>query len=568
MQKIRVGVFICHCGSNIASVVNISKVVEYSKGLANVAYAEANLYTCSPDGLRSIKKKIEEHGLNRVVVASCTPRTHESLFKDTCEEAGLNPYLFEFVNIREQCSWVHKQSKEEATGKAQDLVRMGVTKASLLEPEERIMVPVSPSTLVIGGGIAGMTTALNLARQGFSVHLVEKERELGGLVRNLNRLFPTNEDAQDFLRPIVEQVETHEKISIHMPARVSGVSGFIGNFEVDIQEGNEERQYQVGTIVVASGAQVLQPQRGYFGYGKMSNVLTQLELEQRIKDGTALAENVVMITCAGACIPERPYCSTFCCATAIKNSIFLKEENPRARVYIVYRELMAYGVELEKYYRKAMELGVRFIRYNQERPPQIIGNGRATGVSVYDELFGRELELESDLVVLSTPLIPYPENELTSKMLKVPLSEDGFFLEAHPKLRPVEFSNEGIYVCGSARWPASVGDCISQAYAASAKASIPMRKGFATVEPINAFVNEDICTGCGNCALVCPFSAVDVQYQDKKNKRIAEVTSVMCKGCGNCAAVCPSGAMQQKGFTDRQVMAMMDALVGRGDLDV
>jgi len=562
MQKIRVGVFICHCGSNIASVVNVPQVVEYSKGLPNVVYAQENLYTCSADGLRSIKDKIEEYNLNRVVVASCTPRTHEPLFRDTCEEAGLNKYLFEFVNIREQCSWVHMNIKEQATKKAKDLVKMGVVKASFLEPQEEVKVPVEPASLVIGGGIAGMTAALNLANQGFDVHLVEKEGALGGLVRRLYRLFPTNEDAEELIRPIIERVRNHKEIEIHMPAIVKDVSGYIGSFDVTVEEGNSERRFKVGTIVVATGAQELKPYHGYYGYGAMSNVLTQLELEERLRRGINHVENVVMITCVGARIPERSYCSVFCCVTAIKNAILLKENTPTAKIYVLYRELMAYGAEFENYYRKAMEVGVRFIRCGLERPPQIIGNGKAAGVKVYDELFGEEVKLPSDMVVLTTPLVPYLENEQISRMLKVPLSEDKFFLEAHVKLRPVEFSTEGIYVCGSARWPADIAECISQAYAASSKAAIPMRKGFATVEPITSFVNESICVGCGNCALVCPFNAIEVQSQN--GKRVAKVTAVKCKGCGGCVAACPSGAMQQKGFTDQQVMGMIDALVGRG----
>ena len=562
MQKIRIGVFVCHCGSNIASVVDVPQVVEYSKDLPNVVYAEHNLYTCSPDGLRSIKSKIEEHRLNRVVVASCTPRTHEFLFRDTCEESGLNRYLFEFVNIREQCSWVHMHTKEEATEKAKDLIRMGVAKASFLEPQEEVKVPVAPSSLVIGGGIAGMTAALNLANQGFNVHLVEKERALGGLVRSLYKLFPTNEDAQELLHPIIERVSNHERIEIHMPATIKDVSGYIGNFEVSIEEDNKATRFQVGTIIVATGAQELKPYHGQYGYGQMSNVFTQLELEERLRKGIDSAENVVMVTCVGACVAERSYCSAFCCVTAIKNGTLLKESNPKAKVCVLHREVMAYGAEFENYYRRAREVGVRFIRYSPEKPPQIIGNGKASQVKVYDELFGEEVELLSDMVVLTTPLVPYLENEYISKMLKVPLSEDKFFLEAHVKLRPVEFSTEGIYVCGSARWPADIAECISQAYAASSKAAIPMRRGFATVEPITSFVNESICAGCGNCALVCPFNAVEVQSQD--GKRVAKVTAVKCKGCGSCVAVCPSGAMQQKGFSDQQLVGMFDAIVGRG----
>lgn len=562
MQKIRTGVFICHCGNNIASVVNVPELVEYSRGLPNVVYAEHNLYTCSPDGLRSIGSKIEEYSLNRVVVASCTPRTHEQLFRTTCEEAGLNRYLFEFVNIREQCSWVHMHTKEEATRKAKDLIKMGVIKASFLEPQEEVEVQVAPSSLIIGGGIAGMSAALNLANQGFEVHLVEREEALGGLLRRLNRLFPTNEDAAKLIQPIIERVRNHERIKIHMPAIVNDVSGYIGSFDISIKEQKKDKRFQVGTIIVATGAQEFEPNLGEYGYGEMPNVITQLQLEARLRAGIGSAEKVTMINCVGACIPERSYCSVFCCVTAIKNGIILKESNPRANVYVLHRELMAYGFEFEDYYRRAKELGVRFLRYSQDRPPQVVGNGKASIVRVYDELLGEEVELLSDMVVLATPLVHNQGNENISRMLKVPLSEDKFFLEAHVKLRPVEFSTEGIFVCGSARWPADIADCISQAYAASAKAAILMRRGFARVEPITAFVDEAICAGCGSCALVCPFSAIEVQPRD--GKRVINITAVKCKGCGCCAAVCQSGAMQQRGFTDQQLVGMIDALVGRG----
>jgi heterodisulfide reductase subunit A len=561
MGEVRVGVFVCHCGTNIGAYVDVPQVVEYVKGLPNVVHAERNLFTCSEEGISAIKKAIAEYNLNRVVVASCTPTTHEPLFRAACEEAGLNKYLFEFVNIREQCSWVHMREPEEATEKAKDLIKMGIAKASLLEPLEEVEVQVTPSALVMGGGVVGMNAALNLAEQGFEVQLVEKEKQLGGILLDVHKLFTTDEEASKLIGSLVQKVKNHSKIKTYLSTKVKSVSGFIGNFDATLDQNGRESNVKVGTIIVAIGAEELKP-AGQYGYGKLPNVMTQLELEQRMKRGELDGQNVVMINCVGARVPERTYCSGFCCMTAVKNATLIKQSSPKARVWVLHRDLMAYGVEFENYYRKSMEQGVRFIRYDLEKPPEVIGNGKAEKVKVRHHLMGREVELPADMVVLTTPLVPRVDNEAISKMLKVPLSEQGFFLEAHLKLRPVEFATEGIYICGSARWPTDIADGISQAQAASSKAAIPMKKGFATVEPITSFVNEDICVGCGNCVLVCPFSAVEVQPQN--GKRVANVTAVKCKGCGSCVATCSSGAMQQKGFTDQQVVGMIDALVGRG----
>ncbi|MFC1859977.1 CoB--CoM heterodisulfide reductase iron-sulfur subunit A family protein [Chloroflexota bacterium] len=563
MGEARIGVFVCHCGTNIGAYVDVPQVVEYAKGLQDVVSAERNLFTCSEDGVSSIKKAIAEYNLNRVVVASCTPTTHESLFRAACEAAGLNKYLFEFVNIREQCSWVHMREPEKATEKAKDLIRMGVAKASLLEPLEEVEIQVIPSALVIGGGVVGMNAALNLAEQGFEVHLVEKEEQLGGTLLQVNSLFTTGEEADKLIVSLVQRVKNHSQIRTYSSTKVKSVSGFIGNFEATLNHNGKESNVRVGTIIVATGAEELKP-TGQYGYGKFPNVMTQLELEQRIKEGELNSQNVVMINCVGARVPERTYCGGFCCITAVKNATLIKQSNPKAKVWVLHRDLVAYGAEFESYYRKSMEQGVRFIRYGLEKPPEVIGKRKAEKVKVWHHLMGREVELPADMVVLTTPLVPRVDNEEISKMLKVPLGEQGFFLEAHLKLRPVEFATDGIYICGSARWPTDIEAGISQSYAASSKAAIPMKRGFATVVPITAFVSEDICVGCGDCALVCPFNAIEVQSKD--GRRVANVTIVQCKGCGNCVATCRSGAMQQKGFTDQQVMGMIDALVGRGSI--
>ena len=557
MEEPRVGVFVCHCGRNIGAYVNVPEVVEYVKGLPNVVHAEHNLYTCSEEGISAIKKAIPEYSLNRVIVASCTPRTHEPLFRTACEEAGLNKYLFEFVNIRDQCSWVHMREPEKATKKAKDLIRMGVAKARLLEPLEEIEIPVTPSCLVMGGGVVGMSAALNLAEQGFEVHLVEKEEKLGGILQDVYKLFPTNEEASKLVEPLIQKVNDHSKIKTRLSTKVKDVSGFIGNFDATLEQNGREEKVKVGTIIVAIGSEELKPV-GQYGYGKFPNVTTQLESEQRMKRGKFDGQNVVMINCVGARVPERTYCSRFCCMTAVKNATSIKESNPKAKVWLLHRDLMAYGVEFENYYRKSMEQGVRFIRYELEKPPRVIGNGKAEKVKVWHQLRGREVELPTDMVVLTTPLIPRADNEEISKMLKVSLDEFGFFLEAHLKLRPVEFAMDGIYICGSAKWPTDLSEGISQAYAAASKAAGPLKTGYVKPEAITSSVNEDICSGCGMCVAVCPFGAMELV--SKNGKRLAQSTVAQCKGCGVCGATCPSGAISMNHFRNEEIMAQLEAV--------
>jgi heterodisulfide reductase subunit A len=479
------------------------------------------------------------------------------LFKDACEQAGLNRYLFEFVNIREHCSWVHSQEGDVATDKAKRLIRMGVAKACLLEPQDEAESGVIPTALVIGGGIAGMTAASNLARQGFHVHLVEKEAQLGGRLLQINRLCPTDKDSLDLIRPIIQEVKEHELITLHVSSIVREVNGYVGNFQITVATDGGEQKFDVGTIVVATGAEVFQPV-GMYGYGQFTNVLTQLELEDRLKTEPPVITGVVLINCVGSRMPERPYCSRVCCMTSLKNATQLKKLNPDAQVFVLHRDLLTYGVEFERYYRQAMKAGVRFLRYDLENPPQIVGRERAENVVIWDALRGREFHLPIDLVVLSTPLVPGSDNERISRLLKVPLGEAGFFLEAHIKLRPVEFATDGIYVCGATRWPADVSESISQAYAASSKAAIPMRTGVVTAEAITAYAQPSFCTGCGTCVVTCPFNAIELQMNGN-GRQVASVNVVQCKGCGSCVAACPSKAMQQRGFTDWQVLRMIEA---------
>jgi heterodisulfide reductase subunit A len=558
MAEVRIGVFVCHCGHNIGGYIDVPQVVEYAKGLPDVVHAEHNLFTCSVEGTSAIKKAIKEHNLNRVVVASCTPRTHESLFRSICEEAGLNKYLFEMANIRDQCSWVHMDCRGEATEKAERLVASAVAKARLLEPLEEIEIEVLPSCLVIGGGIAGMTAALNLANQGFHVSLVEKETELGGNLLAIYKLFPANNDASDLISPLVRHVKEHDKIRVYLGAKVKEVSGFIGNYDVTLDHKGEGSELKAGIIIVAVGAQEFKP-TGQYGYGEMKGVLTQLELEKQIREGNVNEQNIVMINCVGARIEERPYCSRFCCVTAMKNAALIKENNPTANVWILYRDLMTYGADFEDYYRKAQEIGVRFIRYDLARPPEVIGNGHVEGVRVYHQLRQNELELPCGMVVLTTPLVPRSDNDEISKMLKVPLGQEGFFMEAHLKLRPVEFATDGFFVCGSARWPVEVSEAIFQGCAAAAKAAIPMRMGCVKPEAITACVDRELCAGCGTCVGLCPYNAIELKADT--DRKVSSVITALCKGCGTCAASCPSGAISMNHFKTEQIMAQIEALL-------
>jgi heterodisulfide reductase subunit A2 len=564
-MSLRIGVFVCHCGTNIGGTVHVPEVVTVAATLPDVVHAEGNLYTCSEDGLSSIRNQIQEHRLNRVVVASCTPRTHEPLFKKNCELAGLNKYLFEFVNLREHCSWVHMNQQEDATDKAKDLVRMGVAKARLLTPEEDLSTEVLPSSLIIGGGISGLSAALTLANQGYHVELIEKSDRLGGLLKDVNRVFPTNIPTADLITPLIDSTLQHPNITVHFKAELVHVKGFIGNFTASVKVNDETFDLNTGTIIVAVGAAEFKPD-GMFEYGRFANVMTQLDFEKRCRSGYTGFKRVVMINCVGARIDETPYCGRFCCITAMKNATLLKEADPETEITILQRDIMAFGKVFEAYYQNALRTGVRFIRYSVDRPPDIIGAGdRAGKVRIYHDLMGKDLELDADAVILTTPLVPAGDNEALSRMMKIPIGNEGFFMEAHQKLRPVEFPADGIYIAGCARFPAEIAECIAQGYAAAAKAAAPMSRGKVVTEALVSEVNPLLCSGCGRCLGICPFGAIDwteLRTVPERTRQVAAVNPTECKGCGLCAASCLSGAIQIKGFTDEEIMAMVNAAAG------
>jgi len=560
-QARRIGVFVCHCGINIGGIVDVPEVVKYALTLPDVVYSEDNLYTCSSEGLNRIRESIREHDLSRVVVASCTPRTHEALFRATCEEAGLNKYLFEMANIREHCSWAHMDEPDKATEKAKDIVGMTVAKVRLHTPQEEPEISVVPSALVIGGGISGMTAALSLAGQGFKVCLVEREPELGGMLRHLHKLYTTMADASEGLNKIVGAVKRNRDIDVRTSTVVKRVKGFIGNFDVSLQnENGETSNLEVGTIIVATGADVFEPV-GMYGYGKLESVITQFELERLLKNGQLKKPGtVVMIQCVGAREEKgRTYCSRICCMTALKNALLIKHMYPEADVYILFRDLQTYGSEYESWHRMAQDEGIKFVKYALEKPPEVVAerDGKAT-IDVYHALLGEQIRIESDLVVLSTPLVQREDARELSQVLKVPLGPDGFFFEAHVKLRPIDFATDGIYVCGSAHSPKNSAESVSQALGAASRAAIPMAVGRLRTEAITAEVNESLCSGCGTCVKICPYGAIE-----KDEKGVAKVTAVVCKGCGTCGASCPEKAITMRHFTDEQVMAQALAAFGR-----
>jgi heterodisulfide reductase subunit A-like polyferredoxin len=560
-QGPRIGAFICHCGINIGGVVDVPAVVEYAKTLPYVAHAEANLYTCSQDTQDQIKKMIEEHQLNRIVVASCTPRTHEPLFQDTIREAGLNRYLFEMANIRDQCSWVHMQQPNEATEKAKDLVRMAVAKAALLEPLSTQTIGVVQKALVIGGGLTGMTAAQKIAEAGYEVYLVEKESQLGGKARTIHFTLE-GEDVQSHLRQLIEKVEKEPRIHLLTQSTIEKVDGFVGNFKTQVRSGNEVKEFEHGIIIVATGAEEVRPKE--FLYGQDSCVITQKELEERISlhpDTLKTLQNVVMIQCVGSRNDERPYCSRICCSEAIKNALKLKSMNQGINIYILYRDIRTYGFK-EDYYEKAREAGVLFIRYDPEREPRLEKQGDGLQVIAHEPILRDDLLIQTDLLVLSPGITASSENERLSKMLKVPLNEDGFFLEAHMKLRPVDFATEGVFLAGLAHSPKLIDESLAQANAAVSRGlTILAKTQLETIGTLSE-VDEKKCIGCGLCEDICPYKAIEVLIKRTivGEKMVAQVNKALCKGCGACSASCRSGSIDLKGFTSEEVVAQINQL--------
>jgi heterodisulfide reductase subunit A len=555
-QPPRIGVFICHCGINIGGYVDVPEVTRYATTLPNVVLADRNLYTCSADTQTIIKEKIEEYHLNRVIVASCTPRTHEPLFQETIREAGLNRYLFQMANIRDQCSWVHMNEPEKATEKAKDLVRMAVNKARNIEPIERIKLPVTPKVLVVGGGISGMTAALNLASQEFETYLIEKEAELGGFARHIyNTLEGGN--VQEYLLNLIEKVRKNKLIHVYTQAEIESIDGYIGNFKSSVIHGPDKTraEFEHGVVIVATGAKEYQPKD--FLYGQNDKVILQSELEKLLNttDDIKDKKSMVMIQCVGSRNDEHPYCSKMCCAEAIKNALLVKKKNPNLEIIVLFRDIRTYGFK-EKYYRMAREAGVIFIQYDEKNPPEIVPEDSQLRVEVVTAKKDR-LYINADMLVLSAGIYSNrEENEELAKMLKVPLNDDNFFLEAHVKLRPVDFATEGVFVAGLAHCPKTIEDSISQANAAVSRACTILSKDEIEAEGKTARVNMARCIGCGMCIENCAYNAIEL-IEDRMFGIVASINQVLCKGCGACSGNCRCAAIDIMGFTGEQVFAMI-----------
>jgi heterodisulfide reductase subunit A-like polyferredoxin len=571
-EEPQVGVFVCHCGSNIGGFLDVPEVAEYAQSLPNVVHAEHNLYTCSQDSIVHITEQVKELGLNRVVVASCSTLTHEPLFQSCIRAAGLNEHLFEMANIRNQCSWVHSNDRPGATQKAKDLVRMAVARATELEPLHTQEVPVEKSALVIGGGPAGMTAALNLAEGGFPVHLIERENEMGGNLRNV-RYFVDSENGraertpQAYMAELVEQVDKNPLIDVHLQTELVETTGFKGNFTSVLQNGGEPFEIKHGVTIVATGA--VEYKGREYGYGTDPRIVTQQEFEAALGDwesdqSTDLPTSVVMIQCAGK--PSEKFCSRICCTQALKNALKLKELNPQAQITIIYRDIRAYGFK-ERLYTQAREKGILFIHYDFDRKPEVTANNGALAIAVHEPQLGRELTLQPDMLVLSMPIVPPHDADELATRLKVSVDLDGFFLEAHVKLRPVDFASDGLYMAGMAHYPKLLDETIIQAQAAAARAALILSKQTMTTSAMIAHVDPELCVGCLTCVRICPYNVPKISADLTGVGGIvgaAQIEAAICHGCGSCAAECPAKAIEMMHYKDTQVLKKLDALFMQG----
>ena len=558
-QEVRIGVFVCFCGSNIGSVVDVREVAAYAATLENVVFTDTNLYSCAQNTQELIGAKIKENRLNRVVVAACSPRTHEPLFQETLKNASLNRSLFEMANIRDHCSWVHAMAPREATEKSKDLVRMAVAKARLIRPLPEQSVSVDPKAMVIGGGISGMTAALSIAEQGFECFLVEKGPELGGNLKKI-RFTLEGRNPAGLLESTKAKVMSNDLIHVMTETAIEDVSGYIGHFTTTLRRGEKRETLQHGVIVVATGGEPYTPTQ--YLYGRSAQVITQLELEERLADPASMKniKDIVMIQCVGSRGEDLSYCSKICCGQAVKNALEVLEHNPSANITVLFRDMRTYGF-MEDGYSAAREKGVNFVRFEKGSPPRVTEEKGKVRIDYQDMLLGENVGLHPDLIILSVGVVSYGVEDL-ARVLKVPVTGDGFFLEAHPKLRPVEFSVDGIYPCGIAHSPKPIPESIAQAKAAACKACIPLAKGHVAVSGIVSSVNQESCIGCGICETLCPYAAIRTIKVGKKKK--AETISASCKGCGICASHCPTMAISMGGFSNEQIMAQIRAC-GQGN---
>lgn len=561
-EEPRIGVFTCHCGANIGRVVDIPGLVDYSKSLENVVHAEEGLFICSTDAAQSISNTIRDKKLNRVIVAACTPKTHEPLFRDTLREGGINQYFFDFANIREHCSWVHSKQKEEASQKAKDLVRMSVARAKHLEPLQEFDLPVNKTAVVVGGGVAGMTSALSIASQGFEVHLIEKEANLGGMAL---RIPATIEglDVSEYINDLISKVYKHPLVYVVHNATITDVSGYVGNFETTVVFEGRTKVIKHGAAILATGAVEYRPTE--YSYGKSEKIMTSVELGERLAEkGSHLADvqNLVMIQCVGCRQEDRNYCSRVCCSHSIKNALKLKDKNPVMDIYILFRDIRTYGYN-EDYYREASNRNVKFIRYEPHDKPKVelVNNGGKEIVRVvaYDPVMRKDLVIDADVLSLAAAVVSSEGSYEASRQFKVALNQDGFFQEAHVKLRPVDFAAEGVFLCGTAHYPKHISEAISQAYGAAGRAVALLSQDTVTASGSVCDVKEHDCVSCGACISVCTYGAISFIDTDKGRK--AHVNSVLCKGDGLCNVVCPTSAISLKHYTDEELLSQIDAAI-------
>lgn len=556
-EEPRIGVFVCHCGSNIAGFLDVDDVTGYASRLPHVAHAESNLYTCSQDSVEHITDQVLELGLNRVVVASCTPLTHEPIFRDSLRQAGLNPYLFEMANIRNQCSWVHSDDWEGSTLKARELVRMAVARAALLEPRPMVQVPVEQRALVVGGGPAGMTAALSLAEQGFPVELVERQGSLGGNLRHV-RTPREGVDPKAMLARLLTQVEANRDIRVHLETEVMGTGGFLGNFTTSLQKADGTTTgIRHGVTILATGGREYRGED--YGYGLDDRVMTQMEFEELLDEGRGLPISVAMIQCVG---PATDYCSRICCTTALKNALALKERLGAAEIVIFHRDIRSYGFK-ERLYERARQAGVVFVRYDEAEPPSVT-HGWQLGIRCVDSALGRPLAFQPELLVLSMPVVPQTDAGDVAALFKVPIDQDGFFLEAHVKLRPVDSACDGVFMAGMAHYPKLVDEAMVQAKAAASRAARVLSQEVLATGGRVATVDASKCTGCLTCVRICPF---EVPRIDREQAGVggllgaATIEATVCQGCGSCVAECPAQAIELKHFTNAQLHAKALALM-------
>jgi len=550
----RIGVFVCRCGTNIAGVVDVPAVVEMAKKLPYVEFAQENMFSCSQDTQDAITDIIKEKELNRVVIAACTPKTHEGLFRETLTNAGINKYLFDMANIRNQCSWIHANETEKATEKAKDLVRMTTAKVALHESLSEPTLEIHQSGLVIGGGLAGIIAAKTLADQGYHTHLLEKENKLGG---QANKLFKTwqNEDIQNAINSMIKSVMENKLIDIHLNTQITDVDGFVGNFETHINKNGTKETLKHGITIISTGASELKSEEHL--YGEDDRVITGLELDQKFLNNDKELNSkatAVFIQCVGSRIPERPYCSKVCCTQSIRNALKLKSINPQMNVFILYRDMRPFGLR-EDLYTEARTKGIQFIKFDFEKKLEVSSKQDQLQVVFSDTSLRRQMEIKTDLIVLASAIVPEKGNQIAA-LYKATQNADGFYMEAHAKLRPVDCATDGIFICGLGHAPKPIDESISQAQAAATRAVTLLAKKTMNMDGTIALVDPEVCSSCGVCVSICPFSAPSFESEGRFEGK-AQINPVLCKGCGLCVGSCRSGAIHLKGFDNNQIFAQI-----------